>query len=54
VKKGGKWLWQQIGDRPNHYLDCEAMQVTAAAMLKLVGREAGGDTPDEEECDGSD
>jgi hypothetical protein len=42
VKKGGKWLWLQIGDRPNHYLDCEAMQVCAAVMLKLVGREAGG------------
>ena len=49
VKKGGKWLWTQIGDRPNHYLDCEAMQVTAAVMLKLVGREAGGEPPDGEE-----
>lgn len=40
VKVGGKWLWKQIGKRPNHYLDCEAMQAAAATMLKLVGREA--------------
>jgi hypothetical protein len=53
VKKGGKWLWLQIGDRPNHYLDCEAMQVCAAVMLKLVGREAGGGEADEGEADGT-
>ena len=40
VRKGGKWLWERIGKRPNHYLDCEAMQVAAAVMLKLVGRES--------------
>ncbi|MCB1209484.1 MAG: phage terminase large subunit family protein, partial [Verrucomicrobiales bacterium] len=40
VRKGGKWLWEQIGKRPNHYWDCEAMQVAAAVMLKLVGRES--------------
>ena len=40
VKDGGKWLWRQIGKRPNHYLDCEAMQAAAATMLKLIGREA--------------
>jgi Phage terminase large subunit (GpA) len=40
VKDGGKWLWKQIGKRPNHYLDCEAMQAAAATMLKLIGREA--------------
>jgi hypothetical protein len=40
VKDGGRWMWKQIGKRPNHYLDCEAMQAAAATMLKLVGREA--------------
>ena len=40
VKDGGKWLWKQIGKRPNHYLDCEAMQAAAATMLKLIGRES--------------
>jgi hypothetical protein len=40
VKHGGKWFWKQIGKRPNHYLDCEAMQAAAATTLKLVGREA--------------
>lgn len=56
IKDKGKWRWVQIGSRPNHYLDCEAMQVVAATMLKIVGREAvkepkeeaeGVDTPDE-------
>ncbi len=36
----GRWSWKQIGDRPNHYLDCEAMQVAVATMLKLVGQES--------------
>jgi hypothetical protein len=45
IRKGGKWLWEQIGKRPNHYWDCEAMQVAAAVMLKLVGREAVSDEP---------
>ena len=40
VKKGGKWLWERIGKRGNHGLDLEAMQVCAAFMLKLIGREA--------------
>ena len=41
----GRWVWRQIGNRPNHYLDCEAMQVCGAIMLKLVGSESstGGD-----------
>ena len=34
-----KLLWKQIGSRPNHLWDCEAMQVVAVVMLKLVGRE---------------
>ena len=36
----GRWSWKQIVDRPNHYLDCEAMQVCGAIMLKLVGSES--------------
>lgn len=40
VKEKGKWAWLQIGSRPNHYFDCEAMQTAAATMLKLIGREA--------------
>lgn len=50
VNKNGKWLWERIGSRPNHYFDCEAMQVAAAVMLKLVGRESIKseiDTPEE-------
>ena len=35
VKKGNSWEWLQIGKRPNHYWDCEAMQVCAAYMMKL-------------------
>lgn len=35
VRKGNSWEWQQIGKRPNHYWDCEAMQVCAAYMMKL-------------------
>lgn len=35
VKKGNSWEWRQIGKRPNHYWDCEAMQVCAAYMMKL-------------------
>ena len=40
ILRASKWLWKQIGKRPNHYLDCEAMQAAAATMLKLIGREA--------------
>ena len=40
VRRGGRWIWEQIGARPNHYFDCEAMQAAAATMLKIVGREA--------------
>lgn len=46
VFERGKWVWKQIQNRPNHFFDCEAMQVCAATMLKLVGREAeGGNAP---------
>jgi hypothetical protein len=40
VKEHDNWLWKQIGKRPNHYWDCEAMQAAAATMLKIVGRES--------------
>jgi len=40
TKEKGKWIWLQIGSRPNHYLDCEGMQTAAATMLKIIGREA--------------
>ena len=40
IKDKGKWIWLQIGNRPNHYFDCDSMQVTAATMLKLIGRES--------------
>jgi phage terminase large subunit GpA-like protein len=49
IKKNGKWMWERIGSRPNHLFDSESMQVAAATMLKIVGREASTtvDTPDE-------
>ena len=37
IKKGNSWIWEQIGKRPNHYLDCEAMNCAGALMLKIVG-----------------
>lgn len=37
IKKGNSWIWEQIGNRPNHYLDCEAMNCAGALMLKVVG-----------------
>ena len=40
VKDKGQWIWKQIGNRGNNLLDCECLQVVAATMLKLVGREA--------------
>ena len=40
VKEKGQWMWKQIGSRPNHLFDCECLQVVAATMLKIVGREA--------------
>lgn len=35
-KKNEKGVWEQIGRRPNHFLDCEAMQICFALMLGLV------------------
>lgn len=40
VKRGDRWIWEQIGKRHNHLWDCEAMQVVAATMLKIIGRES--------------
>ena len=40
IKKGNSWIWEQIGNRPNHYLDCEAMNCAGALMLKIVGNSA--------------
>ena len=40
IKKGNSWIWEQIGNRPNHYLDCEAMNCAGALMLKIVGNPA--------------
>ena len=37
IKNGNSWIWEQIGNRPNHYLDCEAMNCAGALMLKIVG-----------------
>ena len=37
IKKGNSWIWEQIGNRSNHYLDCEAMNCAGALMLKIVG-----------------
>lgn len=37
IKKSNSWIWEQIGNRPNHYLDCEAMNCAGALMLKIVG-----------------
>lgn len=37
IKKGNSWIWEQIGNRPNHYLGCEAMNCAGALMLKIVG-----------------
>ena len=38
--KTGAPTWQQIGKRPNHLLDCEAMQVVGAIILRIIGGEA--------------
>ena len=45
IKKNGKWIWERIGSRANHLFDSEALQVAAATMLKIVGREAASAAP---------
>jgi len=37
VKKGNTFVWEQVGHRPNHYWDCEAMQIAVGYMLKILG-----------------
>lgn len=32
-----KEIWEQIGKLPNHFFDCEVMQICAAVMLALIG-----------------
>lgn len=46
----GKSQWEQIGKRPNHFFDTEAMGVAGLVMMKLIGREslADNDPADEE------
>jgi hypothetical protein len=46
MKKGNRWIWEQIGKRHNHGWDLETMQTIAACMMKLIGRESI--TPPEE------
>jgi hypothetical protein len=49
IKKGDKWMWVQIGKRPNHLFDAECLQVVGATMLKIIGRESvEGNTETEE------
>jgi len=40
IKKGNNWIWEQIGNRSNHYLDCEAMNTAGALMLKIIGNDS--------------
>jgi hypothetical protein len=49
--KTGKPRWVQIGKRPNHLLDCEAMQVVAATILRILGSEANVGTGAEADPD---
>ena len=32
-----KQIWEQIGNRPNHFFDCETMNLATAAMLGIIG-----------------
>ena len=53
TKKNGKWIWTQIGQRPNHLWDCEAQQVAVGCMCKVLGSEVEesetGDTVNSDE-----
>lgn len=51
IKKGNKWIWTQIGKRPNHFWDCEAMGIAGLVMMKLLGRDsvADGDGAEKQE-----
>ena len=39
IRRNQNPVWEQIGNRPNHYLDCEAMNCAGALMLKIIGNE---------------
>jgi phage terminase large subunit GpA-like protein len=41
--KSGKWIWTQIGKRPNHFFDCETMGTAGLVMMKLLGRDQVAD-----------
>lgn len=43
VKKGNKYVWEQIGKRPNHGWDCAVMAYAALVMMKLLGKESVAD-----------
>lgn len=49
VKKGNTFVWEQIGHRANHYWDCEAMQIAAVYMLKILGNDKPADKPEASE-----
>jgi len=51
IKKNAKWIWEQIGKRPNHAWDLETMQIVAACMLKIVGRESVAQVVPEEDTE---
>ena len=40
VKDGGKPIWEQIADRPNHFWDCEVIITLPAIAWKLTREEA--------------
>lgn len=42
-RRNDKGVWEQIGKMPNHFFDCEVMQVCAAVMLSLVGKKEAAD-----------
>ncbi len=37
VKNDVSGIWEQIGSRPNHFFDCEAMNIAMAIMTDIVG-----------------
>lgn len=52
-KPSGKYIWEQIGKRPNHAWDCTVMAYVALVMMKLLGRESVADGDPEEGEEGS-
>lgn len=45
--KMGKPIWLQVGKRPNHLWDCEAMAVVVGNILKILGAEVAETEPAE-------